>query len=316
MSLPVACCDGRAGLQSQMRCPVNKNQTHRIARALVIIGATAIMTPRASAGTDAERRKPEVVATYGKLPIGFEANGGQTDRNVKFLSRGRGYTLFLTGDGAALSLRRGASTAAVRTRLLGANPKSAVSGAGRLPGTSNYFIGNDPAKWRTGIPSYSKVRYASVYPGVDLVYYGNQGKLEYDFIVAPAADPGRIAMEVDGRLKVDARGDLVVGTNAGDVSFQRPVAYQVTRAKGKQPVAAEYALTGTNRVGFRLAAYDRSTPLIIDPVLSYSTYFGGSGFEAQFGMAVDSAGNAYLTGETNSVNYPTASAEQAANAGG
>jgi hypothetical protein len=276
----------------------------------------------ATGGSEAKRQqvdpanRPRVAAKYGKLPLNFEANGGQTNRQVTFLSRGKGYTLFLTGDGSALSLRRGTDNAVVRTRLLGANPMVLASGGNRLPGTSNYFIGNDPAKWRTGIASYGKVKYAAIYPGVDLVYYGNRGRLEYDFVIAPAADPGMIAMLLDGQLRLGARGDLVVGTNAGNVSFQKPVAYQNTRTMRRRPVEVEYVLTSGNRVSFRVGAYDRTAPLVIDPILSYSTYLGGSGSEIPNGMAVDGAGNVYLTGETPSTDFPTVSPEQAGNAGG
>jgi hypothetical protein len=301
---------------------MTKHETHRTSQALLIAGAATILALPALGGAEAKRQpappaaKARIVETYGKLPLSFEANRGQTNQDVRFLSRGRGYTLFLTCDGSALSLKHGADSGVVRTRLLGASPKAAVSGSGRLPGTSNYFIGNDPARWRTGIPSYGRVRYAGVYPGVDLVYYGNQGKLEYDFVLAPSADPGRIAMRVDGGLKVDEHGDLVVATNAGAVRFHKPVAYQPARANGKDPVDVAYVLKDGNTVGFRVAAYDRAKALIIDPVLSYSTYLGGSGTEENLGMAVDAAGNAYLTGETTSTDYPTVNPEQPSNAGG
>src|ERR1017187_7782878 len=322
VSLPVACEGRRRGLQSQLRSPMTLNEMHPISQALLIAGAATILAlpalgdPRAKHQQARPVATTRIVQTYGKLPLSFEANRGQTNQNVKFLSRGRGYTLFLTGDGSALSLKHGADSGVVRTRLLGANSKVVVSGADRLPGASNYFIGNDPAKWRTGIPSYGKVRYAGVYPGVDLVYYGNQGKLEYDFVVAPTADPGRIAMRVDGGLKVDKHGDLVVATNAGAVRFHKPVAYQPTRANGKDPVDVAYVLKDGNTVGFRVAAYDRAKALIIDPVLSYSTYLGGSGDDYNIGMVVDGAGNAYLTGETTSTNYPIVNPEQPSNAGG
>lgn len=300
---------------------MNKNATHRVSRAHLIAG-TVIVAALPAVGGPAKTQqpvdpadKPRVVANYGKLPLSFEANGGQTNPKVKFLSRGKGYTLFLTGDGSALSLRRGASNGVVQTRLLGANRRAVASGADRLPGTSNYFIGNDPAKWRTGIASYGKVKYEGVYPGVDLVYYGNQGKLEYDFVVAPKGDPTRIAMEMGGRLGIDERGDLMVATNAGNVVFQKPVAYQRTRTGRQQPVDAEYVLAGENRVSFRVGTFDRMRPLIIDPILQYSTYLGGSGDDNRLGMAVDGAGNVYLTGWTASTDFPSVNSEQAGNAG-
>ena len=154
------------------------NEMHPISQALLIAGAATILAlpalgdPRAKHQQARPVATTRIVQTYGKLPLSFEANRGQTNQDVRFLSRGRGYTLFLTCDGSALSLKHGADSGVVRTRLLGASPKAAVSGSGRLPGTSNYFIGNDPARWRTGIPSYGRVRYAGVYPGVDLTRYG------------------------------------------------------------------------------------------------------------------------------------------------
>jgi hypothetical protein len=299
-----------------------KDATHRISRALLIAGAVIVAAlPAVGGPAKTQQRvdpagKPRVMANYGKLPLSFEANGGQADPKVKFLSRGKGYTFFLTGDGSALSLRRGTNSAVVRTRLLGANPKALPVGADRLPGTSNYFIGNDPSKWHTGVAQYGKVMYRDVYPGVGLVYYGNLGKLEYDFVVAPGSDPSRIAMGIDGRLKIDEYGNLVVGTNAGEVRFQKPVSYQPTPTKGRRSIEAEYVLTAENRVSFRVGAYDRTRSLIIDPVLSYSTYLGGSSADGSIGMAVDGAGNAYLTGATTSTDFPTLNPEQAGNAGG
>ncbi|MGD8944401.1 MAG: hypothetical protein PVJ37_14120, partial [Desulfobacterales bacterium] len=150
-------------------------------------------------------------AAYLNLPLSFEANQGQTDPQVAFLSRGSGYTLFLTDSEAVVALSKSDSRSVLRMILLGASTGSKATGIGKLPGKSNYFIGNDPRKWHTHIPSYQKVKYPDVYPGVDLVYYGNQRQLEYDFIVAPGADPGRIKLKFDGaqRLHIDKNGDLV-----------------------------------------------------------------------------------------------------------
>ena len=162
--------------------------------------------------------------------------------------------------------------------LVNANPQSQAAGHDALPGKSNYFIGNDPAKWRTNIPTYAKVKYEGVYPGVDLVYYGNQGQLEYDFVVAPGADPGLVTLAFEGarEVHIDARGELVLGVEGGEVRQHKPVVYQEV-AGVKQEVAGRYVMKGTRQVGFRVAAYDPSRPLIIDPVLVYSTYLGGSG---------------------------------------
>src|SRR5271154_2729102 len=151
-------------------------------------------------------------------------------------------------------------------KLRNANPAAKVTGSDELPGTSNYFIGNDPAKWRSGVPTYAKVKYAGVYSGIDLVYYGNERQLEYDFILAPGSDPHRIAFDVRGAkpIRRDARGDLVLNLSKGEIRWHRPVAYQ-EKDGSRQLVAARYTITGTNRVGFEVAAYDSSKPLYIDP---------------------------------------------------
>ena len=326
-------------------------------------------------GTAAERAKTRAVdeakqraaATYVKLPLSFEINQGQTDPRVKFLSRGGGYTLFLTGNEAVLSLQKkageappfraartglkpGATTsvdkptpdngaltayAVLRTRLVGANLKAAVTGAEELPGKSNYFIGNDPQKWRTNVPNYAKVRYQGVYPGVDLVYYGNQGgQLEYDFVVAPGANPRaiRFALETgnskletgnskpgafqsafgnwQSTIRLDANGDLAVHLDGGEVHFQKPVAYQPmtgdpeAQIQNRKLLDGRYVLLAGNRVGFEIPNYDKTKPVVIDPVLIYSTYLGGSGTDFGNGVAVDSSGNAYVTGQTSSPDFP------------
>ena len=164
--------------------------------------------------------KPRIIASYGILPLSFEQNRGQTDTRVKFLSRGNCYTLFLESTEAVLSLKKrgtkGDPGAPLHMKLVGANPDPAVTGLEELPGKSNYFIGNDPAKWRTNVPTYARVKYQNVYPGVDLVYYGSQRQLEYDFLVAPGADPKAIQLDLQGadKVEIDAQGDLVLGTGA------------------------------------------------------------------------------------------------------
>ncbi len=274
---------------------------------------------------------PRVIASYGKLPLSFEANQGQTDSQVRFVSRGRGYSLFLTGDEAVLTLRGGSqkskvksqkakiedrfsalsgqlsasgnrkfetgnskfgdrtsafpdlesrifnlpslipnpqslapspeapapstqspAPSVVRMKLVGANPKAKVTGLDPLPGKSNYFIGNDPKKWRTNVSNYAKVKYEGVYPGIDLVYYGNQRQLEYDWVVAPGADPNAIRFAVETgnskletgnsklenrKPKIDSDGDLVIETDAGEVRFHKPVVYQPSVISSQSSVA-------------------------------------------------------------------------------
>src|SRR5689334_9702113 len=160
-----------------------------------------------------------VAQNYGNFPLVFEANQGQTDAQVKFLSRGPGYSVFLTQNEAVVRLRpsQGAQSSALRMKLLNANVRE-ISGQDELPGTSNYFPGSDPSMWHTNIRQFAKVRYQSVYPGVDLVYYGNQRQLEYDFVVRPGTDPSIIRLVIDGanRIVVE-RGDLVLTTAAGEM---------------------------------------------------------------------------------------------------
>src|SRR3989441_4502002 len=191
-------------------------------------------------------------------------------------------------------------------KLLGANPTPRVTGVEELRGRSNYFIGNDPAKWRANVPTYANVEYRDVYPGVNLVYYGNQRQLEFDFIVAPGADPQRIRLGVEGadRLDLDAQGDLVVHAGGAQVRLQQPHVYQMANGV-RQEIESRYVLNDHHQVEIWVAAYDTHKPLVIDPALAYSTYLGGSSSDFGFGIAVDAAGNAYVTGDTNSTNFPT-----------
>jgi hypothetical protein len=271
------------------------------------------------------------VVSHANLPLRFEANEGQTDPVVKFLARGQGYALFLTLTEAVLvldppsprSARRGQAAetretpSVVTMRLVGAGPSAQVGAIDRLPGTSHYLIGRDPQRWRRDVPAFARVRYDAVYPGISLIYYGNQRQLEYDFIVAPGADPGAIVLELDGAdaLSVDERGDLVIATARGDVRLGRPVVYQEI-AGARRQIEGGYTIDGGRRVRFRVASYDTSRPLVIDPVLAYSTYLGGSADDQGFGVAVDGDGNVYLTGSTLSTDFPTADARQSTKAGG
>jgi len=325
--------------------------------------------------------KPAV--SYARLPLSFEANQGQTDKAVKFLSRGRGYGLFLTGDAAVLELEkpsvvssplsvvgtkssramnashrttdngRRTTNSVLRLELVNANPNAAVTGARELPGKVNYFLGNDPKKWRTNVPTYAQVRYRNVYPGIDLVYYGNQGgQLEYDFVVAPGADPSPISLAIDASAQVGSRqkavgsgqpriasnGNLVMRTDGNDeVRFQKPVVYQEQESEvrsqesgaknpqqgaannrkspitNRKSVEGRFILDAQNRVHFALGPYDHARPLVIDPVLVYSACLGGSSYGNA--IAVDSSGDAYVAGVTSSSNFPTANPRQASLAG-
>src|SRR5712675_1074542 len=254
---------------------------------------------------------PRVIERYGKLPLQFEANRGQTQEDVRFLSRGPGYNLYLTAGEAVLVLAKPDAKAqeksvALRMNLVGAARKPVVTGLDELPGKANYFIGKDRSKWRTDVPTYAKVRYENIYPGIDLVYYGNRRQLEYDFVLAPGADPKKIVLGFKGakKLQIDAQGELVLHAPGGDIRQHKPVVYQDIDGV-RHKIAGSYVRKGANRVGFKLAAYDATRPLVIDPVvLSYSTYLGGSGDNSGRSIAVDADGNAYVTG-TASAGFPT-----------
>jgi hypothetical protein len=308
------------------------------------------------------------VEAYGKLPLSFEANQGQSNPQVKFLAHGSNYTLFLTRDSAVLALcksdlkgKRQMAKAetefqqqqstllnspgslqfpvsisqasapndgpqnqniVVSMRMVGASSSARVSGQDDLPGKSNYFIGNDPSKWHTNVPNYAKVKYAGVYPGVDLIYYGNPGQLEYDFVVHPRADVRPIILDIGMErmlsgaraprtiLHLEKNGDLLVSAEGGEVILQKPTIYQPVASNGyrgtdKHVIDGKYLLIGAHQVGFQVSDYDHSKPLVIDPTLVYSTYLGGSNWEAANGIAVDASGEVYVTGTAVSGNFPT-----------
>ena len=256
------------------------------------------------------------VPSFAKLPLAFEPNQGQSDPRVLFLSRNAGSTLFLTAEEAVVSLRGAARP--LRLAWQGGNPHPQVVGLEALPGKRHYLKGRDPAHWHRDIPTYGKVRYRDLYPGIDLVYYGRQRHLEYDLVVAPGADPAQIRLRLAGMdaVNLDERGALQLRVTDRTLSLSKPVIYQQT-ADGKKTVDGGYVMLADNQVGLTLGAYDPSRPLIIDPVLTYSTYLGGSGAELGRGVAVDSAKNAYIIGQTASGNFPvTAGVIQNSNAGG
>jgi hypothetical protein len=291
------------------------------------------------AAAPAQLTADEAQTAYGKVGMSFEANQGQTNEAVKFLARGAGYTLFLTSaeavfvlansncglrnDDAASRLlestdphsepnQQSAScnphSRVLRMKLEGASSQPEVSGLNELDGKVNYFIGNDPDKWHTNVPTFGRVQYVNAYDGVDMVYYGNQQQLEYDFVVRPGADYKQIALGFDGadNVEVDsASGDLLLHVGERTVRQQKPAVYQEVNGERKE-IESGYMLRGAGRIGFAVGAYDSQRPLIIDPVLAYSTYLGGNGdLDSGHGIAVDSAGNAYVTGLTDSTDFPT-----------
>jgi hypothetical protein len=300
-----------------------------------------------AADTQTQASRERALETYGRIPLSFEANRGQTEPSVNFLARGAGYALFLKPTEAVFVLGKSDSgtpkedpaehslttdaphakaspqsavhnlqSKVLRMRLVGADASVPAEGANELAGKTNYLVGNDPSKWRTDVPTYGRVRYREVYPGVDVIYYGNQRQLEYDFRIAPGSDPRTLSLKFEGadKIDVDANGDLLLNLGETIVRQPKPVVYQEV-AGARREVEAAYAVGADGRVGFSVGEYDRSAPLVIDPTLVYSTYFGGSGGDQAWGVAVDSSGQAYMAGYTTSTNFPTANALQSANGG-
>jgi hypothetical protein len=271
-----------------------------------------------------------VAISYQKLPMSFEPNRGQADPDVKFLARGSGYALLLTPTETVLGL--GGSTAGpaksaqpatgaarngpdassrgdvLRVQFMGGNRSAAIEGLDEQGGTSNYYVGNDPAKWRTNVPHYARVRYKSVYPGIDVVYYGNQTEIEHDFIIAPGADPSAIRLNIQGAksMAFDKDGNLLLSTSRGEVRFSRPYIYQQA-GTAKTTVEGRYVRRGSHEVGFRVAAYNHAQVLVVDPTLAYASYLGGSGGDQAYSIAADNAGFMYVTGATTSTNFPVTS---------
>ncbi len=292
---------------------------------------TLLPTPSPATTKPDKATKVRLNKTYGKLPLSFEANQGQTDKQVKFLSRGNGYSLFLAPTEMVMKLshplvyskkdmdkpgqrtesRSSANVSAVlRMQLEGADPQARVTGLDELSGKSNYFVGNDPNKWRTDISNYGKVKYENAYPGIDVIYYGNQSQLEYDLIVAPGADPDSIKLNFTGarQINLNRRGDLVLRVGQEEVRQHKPKVYQEIDGSRRE-VAGRYALRSENEIGFEIAAYDHSKPLVIDPVIGgYSTYLGGSVYsDVGLGIVIDTLGRAYITGIAASPDFPSTS---------
>ncbi|HEX6044720.1 MAG TPA: SBBP repeat-containing protein, partial [Pyrinomonadaceae bacterium] len=284
----------------------------RIFLLVTVVVATAFVVVRnnvshssASASIESGATKPETADRYGRLEMSFERNQGQTDRRVEFLARGRGYDLFLTSGDVVLTLR---NASVLRLSMVGSNRASSIDGEDELPGKVNYLLGDKPEQWHTNIPTYRKVRYREIYPGVDVVYYGNQRQLEYDFVVAAGRDPGVIKFKLAGadRINLDESGDLRLTVNNSEVRLHKPVIYQVTDTGERSEVKGEYVVKGTE-IGFSVRRFDSRKPLVIDPILSYATLLGGSGDDSGNGIAVDTQGNAYVTGVTTSATFPTTS---------
>ena len=300
------------------------------------LGVTGFASPRAHSGSatakapapSAEQRG-RVGASLGALPLAFEANQGQTDPQVKYMARGNGYTVFLTADETVFAMnsqtspshlsgglglsgasRRAArigkqTTSAIYMKPVGGNSHPQIAAGQELPGHTNYFVGSDPSKWQQGVKQFAAVSYHDVYPGVDMAFHGQQRQLEFDFIVAPCANPDRIAMGFSGarKLSIDASGNLLLSSDAGDVVLHKPMAYQEKDGK-RELVEAAFDVKSMREAAFRLGAYDHRRELVIDPSLSYATYVGGASEDEAFAIALDGSGNAYVTGQTKSLSFP------------
>jgi hypothetical protein len=304
-------------------------ESHLIVAMIISWSGVAAAGMPTGAGTQAPQfRRANPAEDYGALPLAFEANHGQTNGDVRFLARGGGYTLFLTSTEAVLSMRSAEpvrpghdgvlppdansfgdrrAPAVVRMRLRDANPTPVAIASDALPGRANYFLGREATGWKTGIPTYGAVTYREVYPGVDLIFYGNQGRLEHDFVVRPGVDPDVIRMQFTGadEMRIDANGDLVLSTGDGQVRLESPRLYQDV-AQDRQIVDGSYVLHDAGTVGFKVGSYDRTRPLIIDPILVYSSFLGGTAGDDAWDVAVDALGQAYVTGTTLSADFPPA----------
>lgn len=289
--------------------------------ALAILREVAISGPIPAKAEDSMRLQVE--ASYGNLPLAFEPNRGQTDPRVKFVSRAGHRTLWLTNDEAVLAVGRRSQTtqtdgtheaarkqgdiasAILRMKFIGASSNPRIKGESRQKGAVNYFMGK-PDEWRTGVPTYSRVRYSSLYPGIDLVFYGNNRELEYDLVVSPGADPEQIKLGISGaeNMRIDD-GNLVLKTAAGDVIQKKPRIYQ-RKGTNLVAVAGDYVINSKNEISFRLGSYDRTAAVTIDPVLRFASYLTGGGDEDDggTGIAVDSSNRVVVAGWTCSITFP------------
>lgn len=263
-----------------------------------------------SVATEVSSRQP--LAAFGQIPLSFEVNRGQAGDSANYLARGPGYLLRLEATTASFHLKNRKGFVELRMQLLGGDSNAEAEELSELEGKVNYFVGNDPAHWRRNIPTYGRVRYREVYRGIDLVYYGNQRQLEYDFNVAPGHDAGAIKLRFEGadKVAVDPNGDLLVALGDTTLRQPKPIVYQEVDGE-RHPVDARYAVNATGEVGFAIGKYDAARPLVIDPTIVYSTCLGGGNGQA---IAVDSAGNVYVAGETLG-GFPTVNALQPTSGG-
>jgi hypothetical protein len=300
---------------------------------LVAVGGSSQVLANESAEEDKTARL-RIQEAYGKLPLYFIQNDGQLDKRVKFYERGAGHSTFFTREGVYLLLTKQQGKQGGINRLsqlpktkttsklvklfpIGANKNPRIVAEDLQQGRVNYFIGDDKSKWRTNIPAYKAVRYEDVYKNIDIKFYGNNRRLEYDIVVKPGADPSVVMLGYQGidGLKLTGEGELLVAVGGSHLIQRKPYIYQQINGK-RVEIAGAFKLYSKTTYGFELGTYNKHYPLIIDPVLTYSTYLGGADEDYGRGIAVDGAGNAYVTGYTYSGDFPTQNAVQWANAGG
>jgi hypothetical protein len=309
-----------------MKTSLSKNTTGPI-RALFLLGLAAgicsagavseASSPVSPARSSAAGSNPALTAAFLRAPLSFEANAGQGPAGYAFLHRGPDAKLLLGASESRMQFQGGA----LDVKLAGANPAAVIEGLEPASGRVNYFLGNEPAHWRSGVGTFGRVRCKAVYPGIDLVYYGRQEMLEYDFEVAPGARPEAIQLVFEGArsVAIDERGDLVIKTAAGVVTHRRPVARQTIEGR-VQEIPARFQLSQTApgmwQAGLDVGRYDATQKLVIDPVLIFSTFLGGSRDDQAFGIAVDAQGCVYVCGQTTSTDFPTAGTQRNQNSSG
>ncbi|MGH2772144.1 MAG: SBBP repeat-containing protein, partial [Actinomycetota bacterium] len=285
------------------------------ARARVISGApTNTGSSQALRGRPVVSRATNSLALAGLATGGFAENRGQAPAGHKFVSHGRGYAMFLGPTGVVTAMAAGVrkqgkwegpsggkGISRVKMTLVGGAPDPNITGANRIAGAANYLLGNDPSRWTSNVSRFKEVRYDDVYPGIDQVFYMSKGGLEYDFFVSAGADPKQILIQFTGQrsIELDSKGNLIIGTASGDIRHHRPIIFQRIGDE-KRRVAGAFRILDNGRVGFRIGKYDRTRTLVIDPRVSFSTYFGGEGNETANSVAVDASGNIYTAGSTSS----------------
>lgn len=253
-----------------------------------------------------ELAKPETTDQKSKTSPPLLSRKSAEENGFSLLPRGvslfSGVNLVKDSNVASRSISYSRTANVVRLKLLGAKQNAKITGEDQLQGRTSYFLGNNPRDWQTNIPNYARVCYHQVYPGISVAYYGHQGRLENDFVLSPGSDPNSIRMGIEGveAMHFNPDGDLVLKVDGGKIYLRQPQAYQ-----GQRKVKVHYVLRRGDEVGFALGTYNRRQELVIDPVLTYSTYLGGNGGDIGYGIAVDSSGDAYVTGTTASLNFPT-----------